>query len=40
MTATYGSPGTMPLPFTQGTKDKAMKDAGYQCQCTRGGCCL
>lgn len=38
-TATYGTAGTSPPAFTQETKDKALKQAGNQCQCTRiSGC--
>ncbi len=38
-TATYGTPGTSPPPFSQDTKDKALKRAGNQCECTRTGGC-
>ncbi|KAF1079141.1 MAG: hypothetical protein GQF41_4554 [Candidatus Rifleibacterium amylolyticum] len=38
-TTTYGTPGKSPPPFDQTTKDKALKRAGYQCQCARTGGC-
>ena len=38
-TSSYGTPGKTSPDFDQETKDKAMKHAGNQCQCTRlGGC--
>ena len=38
-TSTYGATGNTPLAFSQDTKDKALKRANNQCQCTRiGGC--
>jgi len=33
-TTTYGTPGKSPEPFDETTKEKAMKRAGNQCQCT------
>jgi len=33
-TATYAEPGKSPPPFDQTTKDKALKRAGSQCECT------
>jgi 5-methylcytosine-specific restriction endonuclease McrA len=39
-TTTYGDPsGNSPPPFSQDTKDKALKIAGNRCQCTRTGGC-
>lgn len=38
-TSTYGVSGTSPEPFTQETKDKALKRANNQCECTRTGGC-
>jgi len=38
-TLTYGVSGDSPVPFSQDTKDKALKQAGYQCECTRTGGC-
>ncbi len=38
-TSTYGVPGKSPDPFDQATKDKALKSAGNQCECTRTGGC-
>jgi len=38
-TSTYGSPGKSPPPFDQDTKDKALKRAANQCECTRTGGC-
>ena len=37
-TSTYGTPGKSPEPFSQDTKNKALKRAGYQCECTRTIC--
>ena len=38
-TASYGIAGTSPPEFDQDTKNKALKNAGNQCECTRiGGC--
>lgn len=38
-TDTYGAPGKSPEPFSQETKEAAMRRAGNQCECTRvGGC--
>jgi 5-methylcytosine-specific restriction endonuclease McrA len=38
-TSTYGDPGKSPDPFSEETKEKAMKRAGNQCECTKiGGC--
>lgn len=38
-TSSYGTPGTSPPDFSQETKDQALENAGYQCECTRvGGC--
>ena len=34
-TSSYGKPGPTPAPFSQDTKDRAMRLAGNQCQCTR-----
>ncbi len=33
-THTYGTPGHSPLSFPQDVKDKALKRAGHQCECT------
>jgi 5-methylcytosine-specific restriction endonuclease McrA len=38
-TITYAEPGKSPPPFDQSTKDKALKRAGNQCECTRTGGC-
>lgn len=38
-TSTYGDPGKSPEPFSEETKEKAMKRAGNQCECTRTGGC-
>lgn len=38
-TSTYGTPGESPPPFDEETKTKALKRAGYQCECTRSGGC-
>lgn len=37
-TSTYGTPGTTPPAFSQDTKDKALRRAGYRCECTRLTC--
>mgnify|MGYP003804941827 FL=1 len=37
-TSTYGTSGKSPDPFSQDTKDRALKRAGYQCECTRSLC--
>jgi fructose-1-phosphate kinase PfkB-like protein len=38
-TATYGVGGKSPDPFSQSTKDQALKNADNRCECTRvGGC--
>jgi 5-methylcytosine-specific restriction endonuclease McrA len=40
-TLSYGNTGhNSPPAFSQETKDKALRRAGYQCECTRGSCCL
>ncbi|MGA9108801.1 MAG: HNH endonuclease [Smithella sp.] len=33
-TSSYGTPGKSPLPFGEEIKQKALKNAGNQCQCT------
>ncbi len=33
-TSGYGTPGTSPPDFSRETKDKALKAADYQCECT------
>ena len=38
-TATYGTPGMKPPPFSEETKREALRRAGYQCECTRSGGC-
>lgn len=38
-TKTYGLHGNTPPNFDQKTKDQALKDAGYQCECTSNGVC-
>lgn len=38
-TGTYGTPGKSPPPFDQTTKDRALRNAGNQCECTRTGGC-
>jgi 5-methylcytosine-specific restriction endonuclease McrA len=35
-THSYGRQGHSPTPFPQDVKDKALKKAGYQCECTSG----
>ncbi len=37
-TTTYGQPGKSPADFPQDVKDKALKRAGNQCECTREYC--
>ena len=37
-TASYGEPGQSPPDFDEGTKAKALRRAGNQCECTRDGC--
>lgn len=37
-TSTYGTPGKSPEPFSEDTKQKALKRAGNQCECTRSIC--
>lgn len=37
-TATYGTPGTSPPPFSQDVKDQALRSSGNRCQCTRDTC--
>lgn len=37
-TASYGAPGKSPPEFDQATKDRALRRAGNQCECARGGC--
>lgn len=38
-TSTYGVSGVSPPPFDKTTKDRAIKRAGNQCECTRvSGC--
>jgi hypothetical protein len=34
-TSTYGVSGPTPPPFSDDTKQRALKNAGNQCQCTR-----
>lgn len=39
-TSTYGdSNHKSPPPFSQDTKDAALKRAGNRCECTKGDCC-
>ncbi|MBU2758822.1 HNH endonuclease [Acidithiobacillus sulfurivorans] len=38
-TSTYGSPGKSPPPFDQATKERALRRARNQCECTRTGGC-
>jgi 5-methylcytosine-specific restriction endonuclease McrA len=38
-TSTYGITGKSPEPFSQETKDKALKRAGNRCECTKTGGC-
>lgn len=38
-TSTYGTPGKAPVPFSAETKQKALKSAGNQCECTKTGGC-
>lgn len=37
-TSTYGMPGDSPAPFSQATKEAALKRAGYRCECRRTTC--
>lgn len=37
-TSSYGTFGPSPEPFSQEIKDKVMKNAGNQCECTKGSC--
>ncbi len=40
-TSSYGdSNHKSPEPFSQEIKEKALKRAGNQCECTKGTCCL
>lgn len=40
-TSTYCDPNhKSPPAFSQETKEKALKRAGYSCECTKGTCCL
>lgn len=40
-TASYGDTNhKSPEPFSQETKDKALRRANYQCECTKGDCCF
>lgn len=38
-TSSFGTAGISPPAFTQETKDKALKRAGYRCECTRTSGC-
>lgn len=38
-TSAYGDPGKSPEPFSEETKERAMRRAGNQCECTRSGGC-
>ena len=38
-TATYGTPGKSPPPFSQDVKNRAMRAAGNQCECTKTSGC-
>ena len=38
-TSSYGTSGTSPPAFSQDTKDKVLKRAGNQCECTRTSGC-
>ena len=33
-TTTYGTPGETPPPFSEATKERAIRRAGNQCECT------
>ncbi len=37
-TSTYGEPGKSPPPFSQDTKDKALKRAANRCECDKANC--
>ena len=40
-TCTYGDQNhKSPPPFTQEVKDKALRRAGYRCECEKQTCCL
>lgn len=38
-TSTYGTPGKTPPPFSEQTKQAALRRARNQCQCARTGGC-
>lgn len=38
-TSSFGSPGKSPPPFSDDIKQKALKRADNQCECTRTGGC-
>jgi len=38
-TTSYGTQGNSPEPFSQETKDKALKRSGYQCECVSNSGC-
>ena len=37
-TGSYGTPGNSPPAFSQDIKEAALKNANWQCECTRTGC--
>jgi len=38
-TSTFGTPGKKPPPFSEATRQAALKRAGHRCECTRTGGC-
>lgn len=38
-TTTFGTPGRSPEPFSQETKDRALRRAGNRCECTSSSGC-
>jgi hypothetical protein len=38
-TSSFGTPGTSPQPFSDATKEAALKRAGNQCECTKSSGC-
>lgn len=38
-TTTYGNPGPSPEPFSEETKQAALRRAGNQCECIKTGNC-
>ncbi len=38
-TSTFGAPGNTPPSFDEDTKQRALRRAGNQCECTKSGGC-